>query len=129
MSFWIVLGALRAVCVVLEGPGNTLEFRCILESPLGPQDPGNMELEGETLFFHPWGPATISIKTIPYCWFSRLQAYKQLPARINDTRLHDTRLQRASSAWWPLTSRGRRILSAAVMCKMVRFSNNGPTRA
>ena len=26
VSFWMVLGALRAVCVVLEGPGNRLEF-------------------------------------------------------------------------------------------------------
>ena len=32
--------------------------------PLGPQDPGNMELEGKK--FHPWGPATYSIKTNNY---------------------------------------------------------------
>ena len=41
------MGALRAVCVVLEGPGNTLEFRCILGPPLGPQDSEHMELEGK----------------------------------------------------------------------------------
>ena len=29
VSFLIVLGALRAVCVALDGFGNRLEFRCI----------------------------------------------------------------------------------------------------
>ena len=53
MSFWMVLGALRAVCVVLEGPGNRLEFLCILGSPLGPQDSENMELEGKNLILGP----------------------------------------------------------------------------
>ena len=44
----MVLGALRAVCVVLEGPGNWLCFYGILGPPLGPQDPGNMELGGKS---------------------------------------------------------------------------------
>ena len=47
----MVLGALRAVCVVLEGPGNMLEFRCILGPPLGPQDSENMEVGGKKV--HP----------------------------------------------------------------------------
>ena len=49
VSFFLVLGALTAVCVVLEGPGNTLEFRCILGHYLGPQDSEHMELEGKKL--------------------------------------------------------------------------------
>ena len=43
--------------VVLEGPGNTLEFRCILGPPLGPQDSENMDFEGNK--FHPWTPTAI----------------------------------------------------------------------
>ena len=57
----MVWGALRGVFVVLEDPGNTLEFRCILGPPLGPQDSEHMELEGKTV--DPWGPVTTSIKT------------------------------------------------------------------
>ena len=33
VSFLVVLGALRTVWVVLEGPGNRLEFICISGSP------------------------------------------------------------------------------------------------
>ena len=56
MSFWMVFGALRAVCVVLEGPGNRLEFWCILGSPLGPQDSEKMEVGGKKL--HPGAQKT-----------------------------------------------------------------------
>jgi hypothetical protein len=51
VSFWMVLGALRPVCMVLEGPGNWLCFYGILEPPLGPQDSEDMEFEGKKL--HP----------------------------------------------------------------------------
>ena len=43
----MVLGALRAVCVVLEGPGNWLCFYGILGPPLGPQDSEDMDLGGK----------------------------------------------------------------------------------
>ena len=37
--------------MVLGGPGNRLEFLCILGSPLGPQDSEDMEVGGKKL--HP----------------------------------------------------------------------------
>ena len=53
MSFLTVLGALRAVCVVLEGPGNWLCFYGILGPPLGPQDSEDMDLGGKNFIHGP----------------------------------------------------------------------------
>ena len=49
MSFFMVLGALMAVCVVLEGPGNKLDFCTFWDLPLGPQDSEHMEVDGKNL--------------------------------------------------------------------------------
>ena len=85
--FVMVVGALRAVCVVLEGPGNRLEFRCILGPPLG--DPRLREYGIGWKESRSVRPSNHLNQDYQYHldWYSRLQAYKQLPARLNDTRL------------------------------------------
>ena len=104
----MVLGALMAVCVVLEGPGNKLDFCIFWDLPLGPQDPVLMELEGKKVAS--WGPVTTSIKTTnTILLVFKTPSLQTATCKDKYTRLHDTRLQRASSAWWPLTSRGWRI--------------------